>query len=527
MWLPTTFQKWVAILRGMARRKAHAIVSHMAEHIVQMTQQQGPAADNTWLCTRYPRTPFGSGFSRLVSVISAGLLLVALGSILWFSATGEKFDRLDDLDRALDLMVSRIMEAQDGLQRSPAWQQRVSEWIVGSSEKERLLAIQWYQELAATTDSPSAKLRLAILEAETGQVQEALDQAARWWDLDTPMPLYSQWIVAAYGTQSLSRERAIELHTTLTDTLKAGWFYNRLTSRLAQRTDDHALLATVERQINVQGLRIHTRSNRLMLFEVGCLIVGSTILIALVCWRSRRPDAMRLHQPVVPPPWTAGTGTAVLLRGGALGAIITAAFLTFPLIDHASLRVLVIPLANLPLLALTYIHLLKPAGLDFQSGFGLRLKRAQLGRLTGAVFAVVAAGLWGEWVMGRAADALNLANHWTEWFDPNLVWASGLALTVSLLEYVVFAPIFEEIAFRGLLYAILRHRLSFVPAALLSASIFALAHGYGLISFMSVLWSGFLWAWMYEKTGSLIPGIIAHSMNNLLVSLAVMVLLRS
>ncbi len=190
------------------------------------------------------------------------------------------------------------------------------------------------------------------------------------------------------------------------------------------------------------------------------------------------------------------------------------------------MRALAIPLANLPLLALAYIHLLRPAGLDFQSGFGLYLDRARVGRLATAVLAAVAAGLWGEWIMGRTADWLGLTNHWTEWFDPNLVWASGSALTVSLVEYVIFAPIFEEIAFRGLLYAILRRRLSFAPAALLSASVFALAHGYGFIGFVSVLWSGFLWAWLYEKTGSLIPGMIAHAMNNLLVCLAVMTLLR-
>lgn len=498
----------------------------MAEHILQIGQDQGPAADETRPRARDAGTPFGSGFSRLVSVISAVLLLVALGSIFWFSATVPKLDRLEEPDRALDLMVSRIMEAQDGLQRSPAWQQRLAEWMVGSSEKERLLAIQWYRELADTTGDPSAKLRLAILQAETGQVQDALAQAAQWWDLDAPMPLYSQWIMAAYSTQPLDRERGIELHAALADTLEAGWFYNRLASRLAQRSGDQALSATVNRQIEAQGLRLHNRSNRLLMFEVICLLLGSVVLISLVWRRTRRPDAVRLHQPGVPPPWPGGTGTAVLLRGGALGAVITAAFLTFPPIEHASLRALAIPLANLPLLALAYIHLLKPAGLDFQSGFGLRLERAQLGRLIGAVLAVVAAGLWGELVMERAATALNLTTHWTEWFDPNLVWASGSALTVSLLEYVVFAPIFEEIAFRGLLYAILRRRLSFVPAALLSASVFALAHGYGLIGFVSVLWSGFLWAWIYEKTGSLIPGMIAHAMNNLLVSLAVMALLR-
>ncbi len=62
--------------------------------------------------------------------------------------------------------------------------------------------------------------------------------------------------------------------------------------------------------------------------------------------------------------------------------------------------------------------------------------------------------------------------------------------------------------------------------ALFSAGIFAIAHGYGLIGFVSVLWSGLLWAWLYEKTGSLWPGILAHAINNLLVCLSVMALLR-
>ena len=219
----------------------------MAEHILQISQDQGPAAGEIQPRARYAGTPFGSGFSRLVSVISAVLLLVALGSIFWFSATVPKLDRLEEPDRALELMVCRIMEAQDGLQRSPAWQQRLAEWMVGSSEKERLLTIQWYRELADTTGDPSAKLRLAILQAETGQVQDALAQAAQWWDLDAPMPLYSQWMMAAYSRQPLDRERGIELHAALADTLEAGWFYNRLASRLAQRTGDQALSATVNR----------------------------------------------------------------------------------------------------------------------------------------------------------------------------------------------------------------------------------------------------------------------------------------
>ena len=498
----------------------------MTDDTLQIGQPQGPAEIDTRPALGRATHPFQSSFSRVVNVASAVILLAAIGAILWFSATLPKLERVEEPDRALELMVGRIMEAQDGLRRSPVWQQRLAEWTVGSSERERLQAIQWYQELARKTGDPLSKLRLAILQGESGQEQNALAEAKTWQGLDAPMPLFGQWIEAAYGAKTLDFEQAGELQATLAETLPAGWFYNSLAARLAQRADDQVLSAAVTQQRDIRGTRLQNRSDRLMTFEFFCLILGSTVLLSLAWLRNRQAETLRAHLPGVPPPWPGEIGATVLLRGGALGALITVAFLSFPPIEHASLRALAIPLANLPLLALAYVHLLKPAELNFWNGFGLRIERATIGPMIGAALAAIAAGLWGEWVMGRAAEWLDMTNHWTEWFDPNLVWASGSALTVSVLEYVVFAPIFEELAFRGLLFAMLRRRFSFVPAALISASIFALAHGYGLIGFVSVLWSGFLWAWIYEKTGSLIPGMIAHAMNNLLVCLAVMALLR-
>jgi membrane protease YdiL (CAAX protease family) len=128
--------------------------------------------------------------------------------------------------------------------------------------------------------------------------------------------------------------------------------------------------------------------------------------------------------------------------------------------------------------------------------------------------------------MDRLSEPFHLTSHWAEWFDADLVWATPFLTAVSLVEYVIFAPLFEELAFRGLLFAILRRKFRFLPAALISAGIFGVAHGYGLVGLLSVCWSGVLWAWIYEKTGSLLPGILAHAINNLLVCLAVMALLR-
>ena len=499
----------------------------MSEDVAQIGQQQGFTEINAQSVSPRSTAPFQSRSSFVVSVMSAGVLIAALGAILWVSATLPKLERLEEPDRALELMVSRTMEAQDGLRQSPEWQQNLTEWTTGSIEAERTQAIQWYQELVRTTGDPLSKLRLAILQGESGHEQDALADVSTWQDLDSPMPFFGQLIEAAYGARSLEKTREMELQAALAETLPAGWFYNHLAARLAQRASDQALLTTVERQSVVRGEQVQRWSRMLTVFELVCLIIGSVLLLGIVRLHGRPTDILRLHLPGVPPPWPGGIGTAVLLRGGALGAVITVAFLSLAPVENVSLRALAIPLANLPLLALAYVYLLRPAGLNFWNGFGLHIERTDLGRLVGIVLAVAAAGLWGEWVMGRVAESLHLTNHWTEWFDPNLVWAPGSVLVISLLEYVVFAPIFEELAFRGLLYAILRRRLRFMPAALISAGIFAIAHGYGLIGFVSVLWSGFLWAWMYEKTGSLLPGMIAHALNNLLVCLAVMALLRA
>ena len=83
------------------------------------------------------------------------------------------------------------------------------------------------------------------------------------------------------------------------------------------------------------------------------------------------------------------------------------------------------------------------------------------------------------------------------------------------------APFAEELFFRGFLYGGLRRRLSVLPAALLSGVLFAIAHlDPGLIVPFTLV--GFVLAFTYERTGTLVAPIGVHFVFNLLSFLALL-----
>jgi uncharacterized protein len=508
--------------------KQHVIVRVMIESAA-VSLDEPRQSKSWWQATGVPPTigVYSGRFSPIVTLLSAIFLTVALGSVVGLSASASKLDRIEAPEQALSLMVSRTRDVEEGLKRAPQWEQQLLAWVSSGDAAERAHEIEWYRELAETSEDPLVPLQLAILQAEAGHVSQALLSAHEWAGAEQPLPQFADLVTAAYGEGPRhDADQYVLWQAELAEALPAGWFYDRLAERLARRADDTALVARIQEQAAARVDRQFARSHRLTFVELGAMTLG-TLVCALLWFRRNEPSSLiRLHEPGVPPPWPGGIGAAVLLRGGAIGAMITAVFLLYVPTDNPTLRALAIPLSNVPLLLLAYHYLFRPSGMTFDTGFGLEIGWARVGRLAAAVLAVVAAGLWGGWIMDRVSESLHLTSHWAEWFDADLVWATPSMTAVSLIEYVVFAPLFEELAFRGLLFAILRRKFRFLPAALISAGIFGIAHGYGVVGLLSVCWSGVLWAWIYEKTGSLLPGILAHAINNLLVCLAVMALLR-
>ena len=89
------------------------------------------------------------------------------------------------------------------------------------------------------------------------------------------------------------------------------------------------------------------------------------------------------------------------------------------------------------------------------------------------------------------------------------------SLPVQILLIVIAAPVSEEVCFRGMLFGGLRTRMPRIVAALVSGLIFGALHALtGISAVPPLIFFGFVLALLYEKTGSIVPGILLHMLNN-------------
>ena len=227
-------------------------------------------------------------------------------------------------------------------------------------------------------------------------------------------------------------------------------------------------------------------------------------------------------------PWTVADGLCVLARAGLLGVLI---FLGLSLFSgslfHPNYLALWSTLfASLPMLWLIHRHLLKPRGLGFAEAFGLTLNGATLPQLAGATVAVLAIEQAGALFIAWASWHLGFDSHWSQGLPERLIWAPWNTTLLGSLNTIVWGPVLEEIGFRGLLYVTLRSRLAPLPAALISAGVFAGLHPYSLPAFLAVFWSGLIWALAFERLRSLLPIMIAHAGTNLYAVMTVVLFYR-
>lgn len=134
--------------------------------------------------------------------------------------------------------------------------------------------------------------------------------------------------------------------------------------------------------------------------------------------------------------------------------------------------------------------------------------------IVAAGFAGFALDLWFVEGVDLAGWGLGWTWRWTDGVDESTFFGEPHEIAVLFVEAVILAPAVEELLFRGVLFGALRRHAPFVVAALLQALVFAALHVYSFSGLLTVAGAGVVFALLYERTGSLVPSVIAHSLAN-------------
>jgi hypothetical protein len=97
---------------------------------------------------------------------------------------------------------------------------------------------------------------------------------------------------------------------------------------------------------------------------------------------------------------------------------------------------------------------------------------------------------------------------------PIVAGATGVVdRTLVAFLAILAAPVFEETLFRGILYGALRRRMRPAAAIAVSGAVFGLAH-LDLVGAVPLAALGMVFAYLYERTGSLTAPAVAHGLTN-------------
>jgi membrane protease YdiL (CAAX protease family) len=447
-------------------------------------------------------------FHRGVTALSGALVLCLAAIALWPAPALDGLERPED---SLGQLVGHEMDLRRALREAPAAEQRLYAFLFGSDAEARTEAIGWYDEVVQATGSPLAELHRMVLSAEEGRdrVLARLDALAPEEDWGRRLAM---WARLAYGREAPDADAVRAALRGVREELEVDWFTDRLAARLAARLGDRETEARADAAVLARGRRL-LQTNR-GLFLAQALLVGCGVVLLRVPPGARAGAGAAL----LPAPWGGADGGGLFARGalGLLGPTAVARFLP----DTAWMRTLVSVASGVPLVACLWAYG-RSRGLSVAAALGL----GRAGVLRAAV-GLVGLSTLSDLVVETVASRVGWASHWSDGFQETLVWGATDRVLTDLLDSVVVAPIVEELLFRGVLYGTLRRWMAPLPAAALSAGLFAVAHGYGAVGFVEVFASGLLWAVAYEWTRSLVPSMVAHAAGNLLAAAIVLLTLR-
>jgi len=459
-------------------------------------------------------------FSILVTVAFAIMATIYIGLPLAPLLTGgvSPLEQLERPEDSLDRLVMRELDLRAAMHEGGGWEWRLYRVLSGADDPVRE-AVNWYDELVQTVDSPLAAFHRTILLGESGDVDRAEDAIAHFKTRDELDERLASWVSAAYLPPGPAPAVGDQMIGEIRAQMDPDWFADTLRARIAARIGDARARDSAHAAIATRGRALQARLRALMALVLALLVAGLVACVRLV--RGRRA---RVADAPLPPVWSPGDGFALLVRGlGAPQAIILVTFSLIP--RQAPFATLLAMAADLPVFW-WIARYLRASNESMTTAFGVRPRPGAWPRLVYVALALIALALVGDAAIEAVGNLVGVPSHWADGFAEDVLWDSRRAFVVNAINVTLWAPIVEELLFRGLLYGTLRTVLPVWPAAFVSAALFAIPHGYAAAGSLSVLMSGVLWAIAYERTRSLLPGLVAHSANNLMSTLWAAVLLR-
>ena len=138
-----------------------------------------------------------------------------------------------------------------------------------------------------------------------------------------------------------------------------------------------------------------------------------------------------------------------------------------------------------------------------------------------SVKSIAAAGLFGIGfgvVLNALISIIPFSESMQNSFNDSYSALSAGNAVISFISVAVFAPIVEEVFFRGLIYTRLKSGMNKIAAAVISSLLFGVMHG-EIIWMLTGFIAGLALVWIFEKTKSLLGCIAVHMANNTLSQL--------
>ncbi len=459
--------------------------------------------------------------ARIVAIVA---MLAVAGVLLAVSAQRPKLPS----DPGYRLSGQQVM-ATDLTFRFGTWLQQIGRQPPHSfAGQARLIieqAVAAYERQALTAKpNPRAIYRLGVIYGHRGYYKQAEDFFARADLLDDGHSELYRVLARVYsGEKDVPADELDAQCAVLAQ--QAGWLADLTLYDCYKRAGEEKKAGEVQAAASLRTHRFGISMLLLALALLGLLLLGLFLLVrSLLRWGLRLPGPQAQLPFVVP--WTVidvAEIIAVLTLGVVVAAIGAAWVRTSVGGENAHPLLLAVQYCVVAAIALAFVlwrvgaHSSRPLrSVGLRAPHPLRLISFGIGGYAVLVSLAFLLALVMRSVVGDAVPLTSTAENLVE-----STHTTGDLIIFAVLVCVI-APIFEEIIFRGYVYAGLRRFLSPPRAMAVAGLLFAAVH-LSPEALVVITLLGVALCYLYERTRSLLPGMIAHGLHNGIVLAALIV----